>query len=199
MFQLVAAFARTRVGPPLDTNKVAGTLPRVLANAATSRLLLPRSGERGYESTPSPAFWRTRLRVDSFSRVLANAATNRLLLPRSGERGYEPTPSPPFWRTRLRTDSFSPVLANAATNRLLLPLRVGSSRVRQNAGARASSPSGRGKVVKKSRGKSPRRTETIDEVTAHRHSEVTVGRTHVRRLNAERAATQHTATCTIDH
>ena len=39
-----------------------------------------------------------------------------------------------------------------------------------------------------------RRTETVVVVTVRRHIVVTVGRTHVRRLIVERAATQHTAT-----
>ena len=40
---------------------------------------------------------------------------------------------------------------------------------------------GRGKAVKESRSKSPRRTETDVVVTVRRHIVVTVGRTHVRR------------------
>ena len=38
-----------------------------------------------------------------------------------------------------------------------------------------------------------RRAETVIVVTVRRHVVVTVGRTHVRRLIVERAATQHTA------
>src|SRR5262249_51741810 len=62
-----------------------------------------------------------------------------------------------------------------------------------------SPPSGRGKAVKQSRRKSPRRTKTEVVAPVRRHIEVTVGRTHERRLKGERAATQHTGMCTCDH
>ncbi len=52
----------------------------------------------------------------------------------------------------------------------------------------------RGKAVKPSRSKSPRRTEPDKVVTERRHVPVTVGTADDRRLIEERAATQHTDT-----
>src|SRR5579884_2384188 len=51
----------------------------------------------------------------------------------------------------------------------------------------------KGKAVKRSRLKSPRRTEADSAVTVRRHTPETVGRADERRLSFERAATQHTA------
>ena len=57
-----------------------------------------------------------------------------------------------------------------------------------------SPPFGEGcKAVKGSRGKSPRRTKTIDGVAVPWQISETDGRTQVRRLNPDRAATQYTS------
>ena len=70
-------------------------------------------------------------------------------------------------------------------------------RTRLHAGAYRP-PAGKGKAVKPSRRKSPRRTKTDVAGPERRHTAVTVGRTHVRRRIDERAATQHTAILVIN-
>jgi hypothetical protein len=95
-----------------------------------------------------------------------------------------------------------PVLFHALTPLLLsqpptsLPILSKAMAAKPSLGP---APSGRNKVVKKSRRKSPRRTEPEVVEPERRHIVETEGRTHDRRRTVERAATQHTANCTIDH
>jgi hypothetical protein len=94
---------------------------------------------------------------------------------------------------RLRDDHQFFVPFQIGHVRLLLSIQL-----YQSAFSKATCFAGKGKAVKPLRRKSPRRTKSDVEVPDRRHNDVTVGRTHVRRSNDERAATQHTAILVIN-